>query len=47
MTHSQVTAFDEVTHQQLAFVTRRLNSRPRRRLNYLTPAEVFHKHRCT
>ncbi len=41
------TVFDEVTHQQLAFVTKRLNNRPRKRLNYLTPAEVFHKRRCT
>ena len=41
------TVFDEVTHQQLAFVTKRLNNRPRKRFNYLTPAEIFHKRRCT
>ena len=37
------TDFRDISHHELAFVTRRLNNRPRKRLNYLTPCEVLSK----
>ena len=33
--------FDEITHQELAKVVSALNNRPRKRLGYRTPSEVF------
>ena len=33
----------DISHHELAFVTRRLNNRPRKRLNCLTPCEVLSK----
>lgn len=35
------TDFRDISHHELAFITRRLNNRPRKRLNYLTPREVL------
>lgn len=40
------TDFHRVSHQAVARMKRQLNERPRRRLNYQTPAEVFAKRRC-
>ncbi len=37
------TDFRDISHHELAFVTRRPNNRPRKRLNYLTPCEVLNK----
>jgi len=34
--------FRQITHQHLAQVIKQLNNRPRKRLNYRTPYEVFH-----
>ena len=35
------TDFSEITHQQLAKVVEEINNRPRKRLGYRTPSEVF------
>lgn len=35
------TDFRDISHHMLAFVTERINNRPRKRLNYLTPSEVL------
>jgi IS30 family transposase len=40
------TDFHRVSHQAVARMKRQLNERPRRRLNYQTPAEIFAKQRC-
>ncbi len=37
------TDFRDISHNALAHVTNRLNNRPRKRLNYLTPLEVLTK----
>ena len=37
------TDFRDISHHELAFVTRRLNNRPRKRINYLAPCEVLSK----
>ena len=37
------TDFRDISHHALAHVTNRLNNRPRKRLNYLTPLEVLTK----
>jgi IS30 family transposase len=37
------TDFRDISHHERAFVTRRLNNRPRKRLNYRTPCEVLTK----
>ena len=37
------TDFRDISHHDLTFVSRRLNNRPRKRLNYLTPREVLSK----
>jgi IS30 family transposase len=37
------TDFRDISHHVLAHVTERLNDRPRKRLNYLTPLEVLTK----
>ncbi|OQB08446.1 MAG: hypothetical protein BWY21_01276 [Parcubacteria group bacterium ADurb.Bin216] len=34
--------FDNITERQVKKVERLLNNRPRKRLGYLTPNEVFH-----
>lgn len=36
-------SFQEVTQQHVDYAAKMLNSRPRKRLNYLTPAEVFYE----
>jgi len=41
------TDFTALTIRVIKQVERRLNNRPRKRLNYLTPAEVFRRERCT
>jgi IS30 family transposase len=33
----------DISHHEIAFLTRRLNNRPRKRINYLTPCEVLSK----
>lgn len=38
--------FASLSKQRLAWVVRLLNNRPRKRLNYQTPAAVLHKLRC-
>ena len=35
--------FRDISHHALAHVTNRLNNRPRKRLNYLTPLEALNK----
>jgi len=40
------TDFTQVSHREVARVEQSLNERPRRRLGYRTPAEVFAKHLC-
>jgi IS30 family transposase len=40
------TDFRQVSHRHVACVQQSLNERPRRRLGYRTPAEVFAKHLC-
>ena len=37
------TDFRDISHHALAYVTERLNNRPRKRLNYLTPLEALNK----
>ena len=37
------TDFRDISHHALAHVTNRLNNRPRKRLNYLTPLEALNK----
>jgi IS30 family transposase len=37
------TGFRDISHHALAYVTARLNNRPRKRLNYLTPLETLNK----
>jgi IS30 family transposase len=38
------TSFDHITDSMLQFVMERLNHRPRKKLGYRTPYEVFHEH---
>ena len=38
------TAFKDITEKELDKVVKLINNRPRKRLNYLTPQEVFHGH---
>ena len=40
------TDFTQVSHRAVTRVEQLLNERPRRRLNYRTPAEVLTKHLC-
>jgi IS30 family transposase len=40
------TDFTQISHRQVACVENLLNERPRRRLDYRTPAEVLTKHFC-
>jgi IS30 family transposase len=40
------TDFTQISHRQVARVEQLLNERPRRQLNYRTPAELFAKHLC-
>lgn len=35
--------FNTITQQEIEYVMKRLNNRPRKRLGYLTPAQVFFK----
>jgi IS30 family transposase len=37
------TDFRDISHHALAYVTERLNNRPRKRLNDLTPLETLNK----
>jgi len=37
------TDFREISHRALSYETERLNNRPRKRLNYLTPLETLNK----
>jgi len=41
------TNFDNVTKYQVLWLERKLNNRPRKCLNYQTPAEAFRQQRCT
>lgn len=41
------TNFDNVTRNQVLWVEKKLNNRPRKCLNYQTPAEAFRQERCT
>jgi IS30 family transposase len=40
------TDFTQVSHREVARVERLINERPRRRLGYRTPAEIFTNHLC-
>jgi len=40
------TDFTQVSHREVARVEQLINERPRRRLDYRTPAEILHKHLC-
>jgi IS30 family transposase len=41
------TNFDQVTSEEVKWVERRLNRRPRKCLQFLTPTEAFRQERCT
>lgn len=40
------TDFDTITQEQLDIYVKKINSRPRKRLNYFTPDEMFHEVCC-